>query len=262
LNTESSKNVDPRSPVKRDRTGAKGQDLFFAAPGRDDSLSLPPQPVEVPAGMPLEQYAISRGVHMGEVWRLIRCGELIARPIKGALYVFSDSTATAMDHRQGAISASHVQEDETSSPSTDVAAVVMDAISTYSQEIGGDEDAGELPSLPPEAADSTRGHGVTGPAGNSRSLANFPEMALLLDHLSLAKEENKEIIRLTQDTIQRVTAMSENIVAMKNEIIEAKDAQIDILKERLDEQSLRIRSLNQEKEDLEMLARSIAMDEI
>jgi hypothetical protein len=259
LDIETGKHLDSRLQITKNRLGAHGDDLFFVPLDRENVQPATREPSEIPVGMPLAEYAMAQGIHIAEVWRLIRSGELIARPINGILFVFSEHSATAIDFRKGAFSALETREVQPDSAREEVASVVMRAVGNLSEEML-DEDAGELPSLPPEATERNLGGSIGNTGGAMRVLSSFPEMALLLDHLSLAKEENKEIIRLTQDTIQRVTAMSENIVAMKNEIIDAKDAQIDILKERLGEQSSRIQTLNQEMEDLEMLARSIAMD--
>jgi hypothetical protein len=117
----------------------------------------------------------------------------------------------------------------------------------------GDLEAGDLPPLPgastplPDTA-LTVGHG----AGASS------EVALLLDHLSLAKEENREILKMTQDAIRKVTELTDSVVAMKNAVIESKDSQIDALREQLAAREARIKQLLQKNEDLEMLARALA----
>jgi hypothetical protein len=96
-----------------------------------------------------------------------------------------------------------------------------------------------------------------------------PELALLLDHLSLAKEENREILKLTEQSMQRVCAMSEALVQMKDAVIQSKDAELAALKserdmetaqlrEQLQAREHEIRRLRQHSEDLEMLARTMA----
>lgn len=219
-------------------------------PGSGDPLD--PQDT----GLPLEQYARTHGFHVAEVWRLIRGGELIARPQGGILWVYPEGLPILMSARKGA-SSKRPEAEIGKIQSPDLASAVMNAIqgASYPESVAKFSD--ELPSLPPEDLAMPSPRDQMRAAPESKALATFPEVALLLDHLSLAKEENKEIIKLTQDTIQRVTTMCESIVEMKNEIIEAKSAQIADLKERLGEQNLQIQSLNQEKEDLEMLARSI-----
>jgi hypothetical protein len=138
---------------------------------------------------------------------------------------------------------------------------------------GGSE--GELPPLPHQThaqhgtqpgepathADAAR-PGATAAGGPYLALsgerAHNPEMALLLDHLSLAKEENREILRMTQESIRKVTELTDTIVEMKDSVIEAREAQIMALREQLGEREKQIKSLLQQKEDLEMLARTIA----
>ena len=127
-----------------------------------------------------------------------------------------------------------------------------------------------LPPLPDEAAPAQPGPARSGAAAGSPDdktgtfltltgdRAHSPEMALLLDHLSLAKEENREILRLTQDSIRKVTELTDSIVEMKDALIEAKQTQILTLKEQLDAKDREIRKLLQQREDLEMLARTMA----
>lgn len=96
---------------------------------------------------------------------------------------------------------------------------------------------------------------------NSLQESNAPEMALLLDHLSLSKEENKEILRLSQESITRVTQMSDTIVALKDELLRAKDEQMDGLREKMKTKDLEISQLKQELEDLRMLAAAMGQVE-
>lgn len=115
-----------------------------------------------------------------------------------------------------------------------------------------DLDHAALPPLPGEA--SLPAQALTLSSETQAS----SEVALLLDHLSLAKEENREILKMTQDAIRRVTELTDSIVAMKNAVIEAKDSQIDALREQVAARDERIQQLLQKHEDLEMLARALA----
>lgn len=108
-----------------------------------------------------------------------------------------------------------------------------------------------LPPLPGEALAPPQAMALTG------ATAASSEVALLLDHLSLAKEENREILKMTQDAIRRVTELTDSIVTMKNAVIEAKDSQIVALREQLAAREERIAQLLQKQEDLEMLARAL-----
>ncbi len=83
------------------------------------------------------------------------------------------------------------------------------------------------------------------------------ELALLLDHLSLAKEENREILKMTQESIRKVTELTDTIVEMKDTVIEAKETQIMFLRDQLETREKEIRKLMQQKEDLEILAQTI-----
>ena len=84
------------------------------------------------------------------------------------------------------------------------------------------------------------------------------EVALLLDHLSLAKEENREILRLTQDSMGRLTQMTDAMLQMKDDVISAREAQLTDMRERLDAQTHELRRALREKEDLETLSRALS----
>lgn len=93
------------------------------------------------------------------------------------------------------------------------------------------------------------------------SVPQATEVALLLDHLSLSKEENREILRLSQDSIARVTQMADTIVAMKDELLKARDEQIDGLRDKLKSREGEISRLKQELEDMKMLAATLSHPE-
>lgn len=114
-------------------------------------------------------------------------------------------------------------------------------------------EAGDLPPLPGASAPLVDTGLAVSPGAGASS-----EVALLLDHLSLAKEENREILRMTQDAIRKVTELTDSVVAMKNAVIESKDSQLDALREQLAAREAHIKQLLQKNEDLEMLARALA----
>ena len=80
---------------------------------------------------------------------------------------------------------------------------------------------------------------------------------LLIDHLSLAKEENREILRLTQDAMSRLTHMTDVMLDMKDALIASKEEQMSILKLRLSEQSADLTRALKENEDLETLTMAL-----
>lgn len=84
-----------------------------------------------------------------------------------------------------------------------------------------------------------------------------PEVALLLDHLSLAKEENREILRLTQDAMQRVSNMTDQLVKLKDELLSTKDQQLTQMHEIVKAREAEILRLKRQNEDLETLARTL-----
>ena len=182
-------------------------------------------------GLPIEAYAAKYLLTEDEVWQRIRRGELFGRTEQGRLLIFSPA------HAESTLA--------------------------------------ELPPLPGTPLSKSRvGAGSDrGPSADFLALSGergqTPELALLLDHLSLAKEENREILKLTEQSMKRVCAMSDALVQMKDAVIQAKDAELSALRSQREVEiaSLRdelaasereIRRLKQHGEDLEMLARSIA----
>lgn len=132
----------------------------------------------------------------------------------------------------------------------------------------------DLPPLP-NSVQPTRAGAAHDQAGGFLTLSGErsgnPELALLLDHLSLAKEENREILRLTQDSLRQVSQMADQLVQMKDAVITAKDHELEALKQQRDlEQAAwrdqlaardrEIARLQQHSEDLEMLARSMGQE--
>ena len=89
------------------------------------------------------------------------------------------------------------------------------------------------------------------------SASSSQELALLIDHLSLAKDENREILRLTQDSMARLTHMTDAILEMKDAVIATKEEQVAILKQRLSAQSADLIQALKDKEDLETLTQAL-----
>ena len=87
--------------------------------------------------------------------------------------------------------------------------------------------------------------------------SNSPEVALLLDHLSLAKEENKEILQMAQKSLDQVKEITREIVATKDSLLEAKEEKIKLLEEKLAAKDRDLNKTKQSLEDLEMLTRTL-----
>ncbi|MEI8026092.1 MAG: hypothetical protein WCI18_07070 [Pseudomonadota bacterium] len=85
-----------------------------------------------------------------------------------------------------------------------------------------------------------------------------PEMALLIDHLSLAKEENREILKFAQQSLAQAREITSQIVSSKDELLKLRDEKIQLLEEKLARSHETLKKLSQEKEDIEMLAMELA----
>ena len=196
-------------------------------------------------GLALEDYARLMSMTETEVWRRLRRGELVGRTHKGRLTIFSSlAAAEGFDVDLETLHERLAEAQSSSEPGAPFGAAMAG-------------EAAPLPPLPHAAPEPARAGGFLALSGQQ---THSPEMALLLDHLSLAKEENREILRLTQDSIRKVTELTESLVEMKDAVIEAKATQIDALKAQLDERDRQIKRLLQQQEDLEMLARTMMAD--
>ena len=176
-------------------------------------------------GVEIETAASRLGVGEEDVWRRIRNGQLIARTMRGKVFVYTSMPASL----------------PTDLPPTPVDIMVQNQASQAS------------------ASDrSNRNQRPTSEITIMEDHSRNHEVALLLDHLSLAKEENREILRLTQDSMGRLTQMTDAMLQMKDDVISAREAQLTDMRERLDAQTHELRRALREKEDLETLSRALS----
>ena len=203
-------------------------------------------PGDVEDAWTIEEFALLADLTEDEVWEGLKVGQLTGRMRLGQILVY------------GPIPLRAAPEQEPVAP-----------LSAEAQAYGAVAAEGELPPLPlaTDELDDFEGpprRFETAVLPHAASLAVrpesqvAPEIALLLDHLSLAKEENREILRMTQQSIRKVTELSEQLVEGKEQLIRAKDVEIHALRDAIDVQRREITRLRQQHEDLEMLARTLS----
>lgn len=192
-------------------------ELFVGRSSDDDDID----------GMELSKAARHLGVSVDEIWRRVRNGKLVARTNRGQVMVYTDaSTVVTMEGLPPLPHAAEPEWMKSTSNARDSKTVrtEQNQISVISDQI---------------------------------SSSDRQEIALLIDHLSLAKEENREILRLTQESMSRLSEMTDKMLDMKDSIISSKDEQMQILKQRLAEQTEQLRQVLREKEDLETLTEAL-----
>ena len=204
--------VTPTSPTK----GMPSQSFF--GPSVDD--------VDID-GQDLETAAHTLGIGVEDLWRRIRNGQVMARSMRGKVYVYASASQ--------------------------VPPLTTQTVQTPSPD--------ELPAPPTEAPlprqivvtqmEATLPHADL---GTNLELANR-EISLLIDHLSLAKDENRDIIRFTRESMNRLTDMTDTMLQMKDDVISAREQQVEMLNERMRIQAEELRTALREKENLETLAR-------
>lgn len=184
-------------------------------------------------GLDLETAADRLGIGIDDLWRRIRNGQLMARSLRGKVYIYS--------------SLSHPDQ----SPAIrDVhGASALPPISMISEQNTAQIVLTRLQESLPENS-----------LNNSIAVVNH-DISVLVDHLNLAKEENREIIRLTQDSMSRLTEMTDAMIQMKDEVITAREQQVEMLNERLRNQADQLRAALKEKENLETLTRALMTPE-
>ena len=206
---------------------------------------LPPQVAE--DGISLSEYAANSGISEAEVWRRIKRGEIVAQPLHGKLLIWNERPKESNPPVDRISDLAHADDSQPSQSPTS-AKPLMNA----------------LPPIPEDSENETSTLRTTAYSMQesfplTKSGAGIPstELALIIDHLSLAKDENRDILRLTQDSIRKITELSDVLIATKNELIEAKNSQIEALKEKLAWREKEISNLKKANEDLEILASTI-----
>lgn len=181
-------------------------------------------------GLEIEHFAVQQGLTTQQVWDLLKAGKIFGKASGGRLFVFDEESSFLMGDKS---------------------------------ELDSPKIPGFLPPLPGQNPRTIVGAQKDGePAMNlpalARDPANHTEMTLFLDHLSLAKEENREILHLARESVARVTSLSDTVIAVKDSLIEAKDREIQYLRQLLDGKEKAMTKLQQENEDLQILNRALS----
>jgi hypothetical protein len=192
-------------------------ELFVGRSSDDDDID----------GMELSKAARHLGVSIDEIWRRVRNGKLVARTDRGQVMVYTDASTVVTMEGLPPLPNSTAREWTKSASNSDDSKLV-------------DTEYNQISVLSERVSSSDR-----------------QEVALLIDHLSLAKEENREILRLTHESMSRLSEMTDKMLDMKDSIISSKDEQMQILKQRLAEQTEQLRQVLREKEDLETLTEAL-----
>ena len=195
------------------------------------------EPLSELDGLSIEDYAHRQAMTTDEVWIKLRRGQLVGRTSRGKVLVYESISA---------------------------AALAVPGLTSTATSAGGSSRHSADGDLPPLEFGAS-GHLAERGSATSSAMVTMDnmqgpqstELALLLDHLSLAKEENREIIRLTQDTLTKLSSMTDAVVQMKDEVIKTKDMQLAEFQHALKEKDRNISQLRQEKEDLEILNKTL-----
>lgn len=210
-------------------------------------------------GIQLETYATQQKLTHNQIWDKVKSGQLIARTQQGKIYIYHDVMPefNFEDHGKTTIDTTHLQP-----------AMEDGDTNTKQSSLHEGHTLSGLPPLPSSAASFESKSGFLGLSGK---FADSPEVALLLDHLSLAKEENREVLKLAQESIRTMTDTTEKVIvakdqlisekdkmlAQKDEVISDKEKQLKLMQDKLDQQEALLRKAQQDAEDMETLARTL-----
>lgn len=185
-------------------------------------------------GVELNAYAEKEDLSIHEVWEQIKSGELVARISDTKIYVYKSEEINNEKNIPG----------------------VKDTLVGASY-------AGHLPPLPIFSEDELDTLNLEVSYTSQENLLpqttnQSVELSLLLDHLSLAKEEQRDLIKMTQNTIDRISKMTELALESKVELLNHRNQRIEELESLLRQNEVTISKLKQEVEDLEILNRQLS----
>lgn len=201
-------------------------------------------------GLLLDTYASQQNISHREIWKQVKSGKLIARTQNGKIYIYSDSIPNI-----------HVTTPESWDAQSKNSTKDQEDQASTGCEFG-------LPPLPSTTSEQSDKETFLGLSGK---FADSPEVALLLDHLSLAKEENREVLRLAQESIRTMTDTTEKVIhakdqlitekdrmiSQKDELIAEKDRQLELIRQKLADETSKLLKAKQDAEDMETLARTL-----
>ncbi len=212
---------NPSSPlsigVKDDSSYSNDREGLLLGPSLHD--------VEID-GMEINEAAHALGVGVDDIWRRIRNGQVIARTNLGRVFVYSDAEKyrTAVDFIQ--------LESLPPLPKFDSEELLIESDLTVTEIYPTERSIAEV----------------------SIESARF-DLSAIVQHLNLAKEENREIIKFTNDSMSRLTQMTDELLKMKDEVIHAREEQVADLSQQVEQSSAELRRLVKENENLATIAK-------
>lgn len=190
----------------------------------------------------IEKYSEIHKIPPFIIWEKIKKGQLIARELGGEIFILPAVNEVKIGERMGA---SSKPLDHIEIPQDNINAKTTRTPENFFKSQTKND---ELPQLP--LKDKF--------IGFDGELTGSPEVALLLDHLSIAKEENKEILKMAQKSLEQVKEATKDIVNAKDDVILSKEEKIQYLEEKLRKKEQDLNSTKQQLEDLEMLTKTLS----
>lgn len=232
INTSQRPNKKNSKPSNKRKNSPPPQSRKIGASSEQTSQFVP---------VSIEKFSEIKSMPPFMIWEEIKKGKLIARQINNKVHILmaKSHVDSAKDIGNDLYSNSKLKFTEIQKPS--------EASHSEAGRTGASAKAGSLPALPTALSKEM---GLSG-------LSSQPEIALLLDHLSLAKEENKEILAMAQSSLAQVREITQQIISAKDDLLTAKEEKIKALEEKLLLKDQELNSTKQNLEDLEMLSQTL-----
>jgi hypothetical protein len=204
----------------------------FAKLRQDTYLNFGPSHLDCAIdGMDIEMAADALQVDVEEIWRRIRRGDLLARSQLGKVFVYTDHAQFEVDQdRFSALPDLPFQKLQ----------------GARHERLAGN--LGDHPGVDIQLWDP----GVSTSLVSTDQSYQFDELIRLLN---MAKEENREIIRLTSDSMSQLSQMTDEMLHLKDQVIEARELQVRNLEADVRGTREEIQKLRQEVEDLSTVAK-------
>ncbi|MBF0442878.1 MAG: hypothetical protein HQK54_13310 [Oligoflexales bacterium] len=183
----------------------------------------------------IESYAASTKKSRKEIWNQIKTGEIPGKCILGKIFIYPKGEGTNQEQYV-------FHNDPHINPFT--------IAPLRTNDINQKKDIADISLNETEANKINRAENNI---HKNEETQKTSEMALLIDLLSLSKEENKELMRITSESITSIDEATKKAMSAKDDLLKSKDLQIENFKNIIVQNEKTISKLNQEIEDLNIL---------
>ncbi|MCX6117591.1 MAG: hypothetical protein NT027_08625 [Proteobacteria bacterium] len=188
-------------------------------------------------GVEINQAAVDLNISIDDIWKRIRNGQLVARTHRGKVYVYSDYEKSRQLNSE---------QPEVLPP---LPSEMLDTIESYNFS------SSDLATSEVQSQDLSVHFDP-----NHEDQDYKQNVALMIHHLNLAKEENRDIIRFTTEAMTKLTQMSDAMIKLKDSLIISKDEALEEMTRQVNQSSAELQRLARENEKLATVAKFLEND--